>query len=140
MSLPVFRRFAVQDIPNAPDWITQILSPLNIFCETTVSSLNKNLTIGQNVQGMKYTVSFSTGADYLTGTFSPIQFAYTSNGQPNCCILGSITRTDSTTPMLSAVSVVNWQLNINVNPAQVIISYIAGLDINARYTATFLVI
>jgi len=139
MSLPVFRRFSVQDIPNAPDWVTNITQPLNLFCETTVSALNKNLTVGENVQGQKYTVSFATDAGYTTGSFPTIGFQYTGGGQPNCCIVGQIVRNDGQ-PILTAVSVSNWSLNINVAPAQVIVNYIAGLENSTKYTMTLLVI
>lgn len=135
MSLPVFRRFAIQDIPNAPDWMATVLQPLNVFCETTVSALNKNLVVGQNVQGQKYSVSFSTGA----AGFPPITFQYTGGGQPDCCFLGKLTDSSGTAPA-GPVVVSNWELNINVNPALVTITSITGLSPNTRYNATFLVI
>lgn len=139
MTLPVFRRFSLQDIPNAPNWITNILTPLNLFCETTVSSLNKNLTIGTNVQGQKFSTSFVTPSDYLTGGFPTLSFAYTGGGQPNCLMIGSIERSDGT-QLLNVVSVNSWFLNINQSPAQVTINYIAGLSVSTKYNVTFLVV
>jgi hypothetical protein len=137
--LPVFRRFSVADIPTAPNWITSILNPLNLFCETTVESLNKNLVIGTNVQGQKYTTSFTTLATYAAGDFTPITFQYTGGGQPNCLLLGSITRDDGvsiTTPVFISM----WKANINKTPLQVQINYIAGLDPSVKYTVVFLAI
>lgn len=137
MALPVFRRFTLQDIPNAPNWIEQILTPLNLFCETTVSALNQNISIGQNVQGMKYSVSFTTPADYVTGGFNPITFNYIGGGQPNCLLIGSIS---NSSPILTSVSVTDWNLNINVSPFRVQVNYIAGLAASTKYNVTFLVL
>jgi hypothetical protein len=136
--LPVFRRFSQADVPTAPNWITNIFGPLNTFCEQTVQTLNKNLIIGQNVQGMKYTTSFTTLSTYST-TFTPITFQYTGGGQPNCCLIGQITRSDGaviTTPAMIS----NWYLNINTSPYTVTINYIAGLTANTKYNITFVVL
>ena len=140
MSLPVFRRFSQADVPTAPNWIQQVFGPLNIFCEQTVQILNKNLVIGENVQGMKYTTSFTTLSTYMSASdFSPITFNFTSGGQPNCCMIGQISRADGvviTTPSM----VTSWFLNINQNPALVTINFIAGLAANTKYNITFVVI
>jgi len=139
MALPVFRRFSIADFPTAPSWLAGLFNPLNIFCETTVQNLNKNLTIGANVQGMKYSTTFTTPTGYATGDFTPIVFAYSSNGQPDCCIIGNISRTDSQ-PMLSSVSITSWSSNINVIPLQIRVDYIAGLDAGVKYNITLLVV
>lgn len=137
--LPVFRRFIPSDIPNAPNWMQVILTPLNIFCEQVVATLNKNLTIGQNVQGQKYTTSFTTSAAYATGDFQQLTLNYTGGGQPNCIILGSIEKNDGSL-ILTPVTVTDWSMNINTIPMQVQINYIAGLAINTKYNITVLVL
>lgn len=138
--LPVFRRFTQQDVPNAPNWFSNIFTPLNTFCEQTVQTLNKNLTLGTNVQGQKFSVSFTTAHDYKTQhTFTPITLQYTGGGQPTCCMIGSIVRTDGTL-ITNAVSINSWFLNINKNPAIVTINYIAGLENSTRYTINVVVL
>lgn len=139
MTLPVFRRFIPSDIPNAPNWMQIILTPLNIFCEQVVATLNKNLVIGENVQGQKYSTSFTTPAGYATGDFQRLSFNYTGGGQPTCITLGSITRDDGTL-ILSPVTVTSWSMNINTIPSQVQINYIAGLAASTKYNITFLVL
>ena len=135
MELPVFRRFSIADMPSAPSWINAIIGPLNIFCEQTVQNLNKNLTIGANVQGQKFSTSFTTVATYITGDFTPITFQYNGGGQPNCLLLGSISG-GSLTP----ISITNWTLNINTSPYEVTVNYIAGLAASTRYNVVFLAI
>lgn len=137
MSLPVFRRFSIQDIPDAPDWIERITNPLNLFCETTVNCFTQNLIIGQNVQGQKYTTTFTTPGDYITGGFNVFNFAYTGGGQPNCLLIGNISRTDGV-KIIKPVSITDWSLNINVTPYRATIGYIAGLEANTKYNVTLL--
>jgi len=88
---------------------------------------------------MKYTTTFKTNVDYLVGVFQPITFQYTGGGQPNCCLLGNINTTNGTL-IIFPVSITAWQMNINSNPFTIIINYVAGLDPETEYTATFLVL
>lgn len=134
--LPVFRRFAAGDYPTAPDWLPLIFNPLNTFAETTVATLNKNLTIGQNVQGLKYSTSFTSNS---LGEISPIVFQYTGGGQPDCCVIGQITKTDGTT-ITTPIAITDWSLNINTSPFLVTVNYLSVLESSKRYNVTFLVI
>lgn len=137
--LPVFRRFSVADVPDSPQWLEGMYGPLNLFCEQTVDALNKKLTIGQNIQGQKYTQQFTTPADYLAGEFTPMIFAYSGFGQPNCCFVGQINKVGGGR-ILNPVSVTEWVLNINRSPFQVVVNYIAGLEPSTKYNVTLLVL
>jgi len=134
--LPTFRRFTQSDVPTAPNWIGQVFNPLNVFCEQTVQTLNKNLTIGQNVQGQKFSTSVTTDG---SSAFNPVTFQYTGGGQPNCCFIGQILRADGTL-ITSPMSITSWFLNINTNPYTVTINYIAGLSASTKYNITFVVL
>ena len=134
--LPVFRRFSVQEVPDAPEWIEQVFNPLNLFCETTVATLNKGLTFGENVQGQIYSTSFTTSATYNTGDFPTITFNYTGGGQPLNCVIGRIQKTDGV-KIITSVMVSDWNLNLNKSPAEVTINYIAGLENSKKYNVTF---
>lgn len=134
--IPVFRRFTASDVPTAPNWISYIFNPLNVFCEQVVQALTKNLVIGENVQGMKYSVTFTTDANYLTGSFLPIKFQYTGGGQPNCLLIGQCVGLTTTTQIPYA----SWSLNQNTNPYTININYIAGLAASTKYTVTVVVL
>ncbi len=136
MTLPVFRKFSQEQVPGAPAWVENVFQPLNTFCDGTVQILDKNLVIGINVQGQVYSTQFTTPAGYATGSFNKIQLSYNGGGRPQCLILGSINAQDGT-PIITACSVSNWTLNINVNPALINILYIAGLAASTTYYATF---
>ena len=140
MTVPVFRRFSQADVPTAPNWLGTIFSPLNVFCEQTVQLFNKGLVIGQNVQGMKFSTVYTAPFSYLSSNvFTPITFQYTGGGQPNCCMIGNISRVDGL-PIQVAVGITSWLLNQNTNPYTVTINFIAGLSDNIKYNITFVVL
>jgi hypothetical protein len=137
--IPTFSRFTISDIPKAPDWIGYVFQKLNLFCEQTVATLTRNLSIGENVQGQKFTFTVSTPSDYATGGFNRVTLQYTGGGQPTCAVVGRIV--DSTGDViLTSPVVTNWQLNLNVNPSTVVIDYISGLAADRRYTINLLVL
>ena len=135
--IPTFRRFSVADYPTAPNWLGGVFGPLNLFCEQTVSGLNKNLAIGQNVQGQKFTTTFTTLSNYTTGGWNTINFAYNGSGAPDCLLIGNISRVDGTT-ILTPITITDWQLSTDTIPFQVMIKYIAGLSNSTKYNITFL--
>lgn len=132
MSLPVFRRFSIQDIPDPPRWLPNLLTPLNLFCEGTVTAFTKNLVIGQNVQGQKFSTSFSTPSNYSSGGFNPLLFQYSGGGQPTCLLIGAISREDGAA-LLNPITITDWFANINRSPIQVTVNYIAGLSTSTNY-------
>lgn len=134
--LPTFRRFTISDFPTAPEWLSTLFNPLNIYCEQSINALNQNLTIGPNVQGLKHSATFTTSATYATGTFSPITFTYNGTGQPNCLMIGNIKRSDGVL-ILDPISITDWSLNINVSPFLFSVNYIAGLAPSTKYSVTF---
>jgi len=136
--LPIFRRFSQADIPSAPNWIANVFGPLNTFCEQTVQALNKNLVIGENVQGAKYNIEFTTLSSYAT-TFTPITFRYIGGGRPNCCMIGQISKVDGST-ITTTASISDWYLNVNTSPYTIIVNYIAGLTASTKYNITLVVL
>ena len=140
--IPVFRRFSQADVPTAPNWINAIFNPLNVFCEQVVQALTKNLVIGENVQGMKYTFTFTTGVPPGgggEGVFTPIKFQYTGGGRPSCLMLGQITNSTSSLISYSMPSI-EWNLDVNTNPYTINITNMHSLNQNVRYTATVVVL
>lgn len=134
--LPLFKRFSVGDYPTAPDWLAYMFNSLNNFGETTVQTLNKNLIVGENVQGQKYSTSFTSNT---LSEITPITFQYTGGGQPDCCLIGQITKNDGTT-ITTPIAITDWSLNINTTPFLVTIRYLSVLEPSTKYNVTFLVI
>lgn len=137
---PVFRRFTIADYPQAPTWLSLFFSALNIVLDQIVALFSKNLTVGDNVRGSWYTVSFTTPAGYAGGDFGAISYSYSGGGIPTSLSIASIS--DSTgTAILTPVSVAaGWRVDKNSAPYRIIVDYIAGLQPSTRYTVTLLAI
>lgn len=99
--------------------------------------MNKNLTIGENVQGAFFSTTFTTDTNYNTGTFRPISFAYNGGGQPQALLLAYIGRTNGAV-ITNATSINGWSLNINTKPYVITCNWIAGLAPSTQYKVTFL--
>lgn len=137
MQPPVFRRYSIADVPRAPEWLTLVFGPLNVFSEQVVQLFSKNLVIGENVQGSKFSYTFSTPAAYAAGDFSPISYVYTGGGAPSCLLVGKVVDVTGAL-ILSPVSVTSWLFNTNENPPTIVVNYIAGLTAGQRYAVTLL--
>jgi hypothetical protein len=123
------RRFNKSDLPTAPNWVETIFNPLNVFCEQTTNAFDKNLTFGENVQGQKYAVQFDTDI------FQPIKLAYTGGGQPTSLQIGQIYKTDNS-EMITKIDILDWKLNINTQPFQIIINKLSNLEAGKQYKMT----
>lgn len=137
--LPTFRRFNKSDFPASPNWFNNIFDSLNAYCEQTNSLLDQGLTIGQNVQGQKFSITFTTSASYSSGNFTPLTYSYTGGGKPNCLMIGQINRVDRVS-ITSPVSITDWTMNTNKSPYLITINYIAGLAANTQYNVTMVII
>lgn len=133
-----YRRIAIEDMKGAPDWVSVIINPVNLFMEQSSALTNGRLTFGSNVSGMVNVSSFTTPPDYLTGGFNSFSFNFTGKARPNACLIGSITQTSPVANIINATSV-QWTYNNSVNPTQVNINYVAGLQPAAQYSITLVV-
>lgn len=137
--LPEYRRLNTEDL-KGDNWRGPLTTNMNTFNEGVYNVLNKQLSIGSNVNGMMFSgFAFTTRAAYATGDFVPIKFNYTGAAAPQNCLLGSIDQTEPAAIILAATSLI-WSYNNNVAPPQVSINYIAGLLPLTTYVASFILL
>ena len=141
--LPEFRRILREDLPNAPDWVNSVLTPLNLFFEQVYNVVNRKLTIGDNVNGMVYTGTIRVPSNYVDGVstnFSPVSFQYTGTYTPTSVLMGKITLVSSTyTPIIKPVYV-DWSTSTSSssNATLITVNYITGLEASKQYNITLL--
>lgn len=133
------RRINVEDLPGAPNWVPTLINPINLTQEDLVSFFDGRITIGDNVNGMLYSTSFSTPADYLTGGFNSFAWNYTGKFQPKNVLIGSIVCTKPVEDIIVPTSVY-WTYNNGVSPNQVRVKYVAGLKASQTYSINLLVL
>jgi hypothetical protein len=135
MKLPSIRRIRREDLKDAPDWISLLLYPLNIFMDTLYGGLDRGLTFQENIRSTIKTLELSTPADYATGDFDRTIFDPGLRVQPIGCLLIKIVQVGDNDPLILEPTVPQWALH----PEGIQIRYISGLAPSTRYTATFLV-
>lgn len=70
MKLPVLTQLDRQDFPDAPDWIVNLLYPLQLFMTSVQSALTNKLTLQDNLSCVVQQFSIVAGASDTNNTFS----------------------------------------------------------------------
>lgn len=136
MPLPSVRRIDRSSLKEAPSWIEALLTPLNSFMQSVYALLDGGLTIGANVQGQFRSIGFTTPADYASGGFERLVISNPLRNPATCVIIAKISEATSADPLLTSATSVQW----SPDPDGVKIRYVAGLQADTRYSATFLIL
>ncbi len=67
MRLPQQKKILREDVKEAPSWINGIIGPVNSFMESTYQSLNKNLTLQDNLASFTKEITYTTPSTYPSG-------------------------------------------------------------------------
>lgn len=59
MKTPELQRLILEEFPDQQEWIENLLSPINLFFQTVVNALNKQLTFSDNIDCEFYTQKVS---------------------------------------------------------------------------------
>ena len=113
--IPVQQQLSRQDFPEAPNWISGLLYPLQLFMTTVVSALTNQLTLQDNFSFTINELTFVAKAASNLNTFS---FIWGKNRQPIELTM-HVTRTDGTYEVIFPVP--SWNLvgeNIQINGIQ----------------------
>lgn len=126
--LPEIKRISREDLPESPDWVNNLLSPVNSFMDTVYRSLNKSLTFQDNIQGAIRDLEFRTSATYTSGDFTPVAFSYGSGSVRPAGVLLLQIRAGSGQVIKQAVTL-QW----SENNGTVSIDYVSGLADSSQY-------
>lgn len=115
MRIPIQQQLSRQDFPDAPNWISGLLYPLNLFMNIVVNALRSQLTLQDNFSFVMNELTFVAKASADLNTFS---FLWDLNRQPIELTM-HVTRSDgSYTPIYPVPS---WNLvgnSIQINGIQ----------------------
>lgn len=70
MKLPLLTQLDRQDFPDAPNWITTLLYPLQLFMTSVYAALTNKLTLQDNLSCVVQQFSIVAGASDVNNTFS----------------------------------------------------------------------
>jgi hypothetical protein len=129
MKIPVTTQLDRSDFPDAPDWISKLLYPLQKFMTAVYSALTNNLSFQDNVSCVIRSFSLTAGA---TDDLNTLSVPWTLGRQP-LNVTTTCTNGDGTyTPVYPQLS---WNLINN----EVRINGIKGLTPGKIYRLTVMV-
>lgn len=128
MKLTFLKRFLVEDFPSQQAWIGELLNPLNQAFEQLSQALNKNLTIGDNLDAEIQEITF-TGSD-------TVSFKVATKSRPKGVVVSNFSTVSGSAPT-SAVQPV-WTYN-STNQTITISSWFGGLSASAKYRVTLFI-
>lgn len=73
MRLPTAKKVLKEDLKDAPDWVNNLIQPINAFMENVYACLNKNVTLQDNIGSFIYTFTYKTPATY-PASVDPVEF------------------------------------------------------------------
>lgn len=136
--LPLVKRILKEDLPEAPDWVTRLLYPLNLFFENVYNALNKNITFSENIQSEIKTLTFATNSAYdgTQANFDVLKFPRGLKVQPTGLLLLKIVQVEDSFTSITTAPFVNWaDINGVIN-----IYLITGLTASKTYKISVLLI
>ena len=115
MKIPIQQQLSRQDFPDAPNWISELLYPLQLFMNIVVNALRNQLTLQDNFSCVVNELTFVAAASANLNIFS---FLWELNRQPIELTM-HITRSDGTYESIYPVP--SWNLvgnSIQINGIQ----------------------
>lgn len=135
--LPTIKSIRKEDLGSGvPDWIDNLLSPLNSFIESCYTNLNRNISFVDNVNCKIFEYTFTTKATYTTGGWDNINVSVKLNNKINGVMLLSVNNQTDTAALSLTAKSVEW----DEQPNTCRIKYIAGLANSTKYTIRILII
>lgn len=138
--LPSINTLRVEDLPDAPDWVTPMLTQLNSFMGSVYRALDKDITVNDNIAASLKQISFKTRSDYSTSVTKTdgfnVQKIYNPlRTKPVGVIMTSIVNLTNYAVITDPVSI-HWDyLDGYIN-----IKYVAGLADSTKYEINLLIL
>lgn len=123
MKIPVIQQLQRTDFPDAPNWISKLLYPLQLFMTVVVTALTNQLTYQDNFSCAINQLTFVAAASPELNTFS---FLWPFTRQPIELTM-HVTRTDGTYPPIYPVP--SW----NLVGGSILINGVQGLTTGVSY-------
>jgi hypothetical protein len=133
MKLPSIQRFQKQNYQGSPDWFTRFLGDLNSFTEIIWNILNKNLTVGDNLDAQVFSTTILAGAAAVNNALS---FQSTLKHTPTTVLVAQVADQAAYSAPFSSAVFPTWTFS----GSTVSITGISGLTSGHTYSITFIVL
>lgn len=133
MRLPTQKKILREDLKDAPGWVSGIIDPINSFMENVYQSLNKNITLQDNVASNIKEITYRTDSSYPSPQ-EVVTFQNTLRASPIGIVLLQVYDKANYTPPPGPVYI-PW---VNDN-GTITISTITGLEADKAYLVRMVV-
>lgn len=130
--LPTQKKILREDLKDAPSWVTPLVDTVNSFMETIYQTLNKNVTLSENVACFIKELVYKTPSTYPV--MENIEFINQLKTKPIGVQLLQAVDRQTYQPVLTAVYV-PWVSNND----SIVISPIVGLAADKTYIIRLLI-
>ena len=137
--IPAVKSIRIEDIsPEAPQWINNLLSPLNAFMENIYSALIRNITFTDNIACIIRDIDFRTTANYSGGQkeFDVININNTLKTTAQGLFILQIYNTTDQYAKITSATTPFWLDDNGIFKIQ----YISGLSDSTQYKGKVLII
>lgn len=129
--VPTVRRLSVDAIPEVPDWFrNSVLYVFNQLIESEHNSLDKGITVADNLDTQVKEVQFTTASDYeLNNNFTELKFKKNLGGSAVGVNIAKIWIKDAESTILTGSISLDWTEQND----QIKIRFISGLADSTTY-------
>jgi len=114
---PTQKRITAESFPEQSEWIGQLLEPLNKFMDDVTRSLNNELTVGANFDGVVQVVK-------LDGNY-PVKFKWPRTSKPKAAWIGQCREVSENHTTITTALYLDWEY---VQDGSFQINKVAGLS------------
>lgn len=136
MKVPAQYRLSKEDFKGAPSWIDRVIYSFNKLLDGVVAILSGQVTFQDNIRSRIVSLTFTTDANYSTGTWTDLNVAVDFKESPIGVLPFRVVEKAAVyTPTKSALGV-DW----TYANGSVTIGYISGLADSKEYTVTLVIV
>ena len=135
--IPAVKSIRIEDIsPEAPQWINNLLSPLNSFMENIYSALIRNITFTDNIACMIKDIEFRTLSTYNSHGFDAINITNTLKTSAQGLFIMQLYNSSDPYSIITNATTPFWLDDNGI----IKIQYITGLANSTQYKGKVLII
>lgn len=101
MKTPELQRLILEEFPNQQEWIEKLISPINLFFQTVVNALNKQLTFGDNIDCEFY-------EQKVSGTY-PVDLSWSRKAPPRAAWIAYARESDGEHTTFTSALFLDWE-------------------------------
>jgi hypothetical protein len=101
MKTPELKRLILEEFPEQQEWIEKLIEPINLFFQTVVNALNKQITFGDNIDCEFY-------EQRLSGSY-PVDLVWSRKAPPRAAWIAYARETAGEHTTFTSALYLDWE-------------------------------